>query len=138
VQGLGLPAVQLARDIGVPTNRVTEILHGSRAVTADMAMQLSAYFRTSPEFWMNLSRCAICACYARRLAAVSTRHRSQKRSMTATRHVFTWCLCALILQGCANSGSTYYGERPNLTPQCGASYGMGNACGGYNRDGRDR
>jgi plasmid maintenance system antidote protein VapI len=46
----------LARDIGVPTDRVTGILHGTRAVTADTAIRLGLYFRTSPEFWMNLQQ----------------------------------------------------------------------------------
>lgn len=56
MQALKVSAAQLARDIQVPTNRVTEILHGSRAVTADTAIRLGLYFQTSPEFWMNLQQ----------------------------------------------------------------------------------
>jgi antitoxin HigA-1 len=51
---LGLSARALARDIGVPPNRVTEILNGARAVTAETALLLGRRFGTSPEFWMNL------------------------------------------------------------------------------------
>lgn len=44
----------LARAIRVPPNRVSEIVAGDRAVTADTAMRLGRYFGTSDEFWMNL------------------------------------------------------------------------------------
>ena len=53
---LGVTAAQLARDIQVPSNRVTGILHGSRAVTADTALPLGRYFGTSAEFLMNLQQ----------------------------------------------------------------------------------
>jgi addiction module HigA family antidote len=56
IDALGVTAAQLARDIQVPPNRVTGILHGSRAVTADTALRLGRYFGTSPEFWMNLQQ----------------------------------------------------------------------------------
>ena len=51
---LGLSARALARDMGVPANRITEILNGERAVTAETAMLLAARFGSSAEFWMNL------------------------------------------------------------------------------------
>ena len=51
---LGLSANRLAGAIGVPANRVTAILNGTRAVTADTALRLGRCFRTSPEFWLNL------------------------------------------------------------------------------------
>ncbi len=50
----GLSANKLAELIGVPTNRVTSIINGKRAITADTALRLSAAFDTTPEFWMNL------------------------------------------------------------------------------------
>ena len=40
---------------GVPTNRVTSIVHEARALTADTALRLARYFGTSPEFWLNLA-----------------------------------------------------------------------------------
>ncbi len=54
LQELGLSARALAKALGVPTNRVTGILNGERAVTADTALRLSRYLGTSAEFWMNL------------------------------------------------------------------------------------
>ncbi len=51
---LGLSARSLARDIGVPPNRITGILHGARAITAGTAIRLGERFGTSAEFWMNL------------------------------------------------------------------------------------
>ena len=51
---LGLSANRLARDLDVPPNRITAIVNGTRAVTADTALRLSVYFGTSAEFWMNL------------------------------------------------------------------------------------
>ncbi len=52
----GVTAAQLARDIQVPANRVTGILHGTRAITADTALRLARYFGTSAAFWMNLQQ----------------------------------------------------------------------------------
>ena len=51
---LGLSAYRVAKDIGVPTLRVSQIVHGQRAVTADTALRLARYFDTSPEVWMRL------------------------------------------------------------------------------------
>ncbi|MBA2400771.1 MAG: HigA family addiction module antidote protein [Bradyrhizobium sp.] len=51
---LGLSARALAKDLGVPANRLTEIMRGARDVTADTAIRLGRYFRTDPRFWLNL------------------------------------------------------------------------------------
>jgi len=51
---LGLSANRLAEALGVPANRITAILNGTRSVTADTALRLARCFRTSPEFWLNL------------------------------------------------------------------------------------
>jgi len=53
---LGLSAAELARQLRVPTNRVTQILKGQRAVTGDTALRLGHFFGTSPEFWLNLQK----------------------------------------------------------------------------------
>lgn len=45
---------QLSRDIDVPKSRISHIVNGHRAITADSALRLAAYFGTSPEFWLNL------------------------------------------------------------------------------------
>lgn len=50
----GLSAAALARHIGVPANRVSEIVAGRRAITGDTALRFAAAFGTSPEFWMGL------------------------------------------------------------------------------------
>ncbi|PHS39455.1 MAG: addiction module antidote protein, HigA family [Robiginitomaculum sp.] len=51
---LGLSATSFAKAIGVPTNRITRIIGGTSAVTADTSIRLGLALRTSPEFWMNL------------------------------------------------------------------------------------
>lgn len=51
---LGMSAAELARKLGVPTNRITAILNGQRAITGDTALRLGHFFGTSPEFWLNL------------------------------------------------------------------------------------
>ncbi len=51
---LGLSARALAREMGVPANRVTEILNGERAVTAETAILLERRFGSSAKFWLNL------------------------------------------------------------------------------------
>jgi len=53
---LDMSAAELARQIKVPTNRITAILNGQRAVTGDTALRLGHFFGTSPEFWMNLQK----------------------------------------------------------------------------------
>lgn len=53
---LGMSAAALARQIRVPTNRITGILNGRRAVTGDTALRLGHFFGVSPEFWMNLQK----------------------------------------------------------------------------------
>ena len=53
---LGMSAAALARQIAVPTNRITEILNGRRAITGDTALRLAHFSGTSPEFWLNLQK----------------------------------------------------------------------------------
>ena len=51
---LGLSARALAKSLGVPANRITEIMRGERDVSADTAIRLGRYFKTDPRFWLNL------------------------------------------------------------------------------------
>jgi addiction module HigA family antidote len=51
---LGMSAAGLARQLDVPTNRITGILNGERAITGDTALRLAHFFGTSAEFWLNL------------------------------------------------------------------------------------
>src|ERR1700692_527222 len=54
LDALGMSAAALARNLGVPTNRITQILNGQRAITGDTALRLAHFFGTTPEFWLNL------------------------------------------------------------------------------------
>jgi len=54
LEEIGLSANGLAKELGVPANRITAILKEQRGVTADTALRLAGYFGTSPEFWLNL------------------------------------------------------------------------------------
>ncbi|MFI5330979.1 MAG: HigA family addiction module antitoxin [Desulfobaccales bacterium] len=56
LEELRMNAAELARNLKVPTNRITEILRGQRAVTGDTALRLGHFFGTSPEFWLNLQK----------------------------------------------------------------------------------
>ncbi len=54
LEPLEISQYRLAKDISVPARRVNEIVLGKRSITADTALRLGFYFKTSPEFWMNL------------------------------------------------------------------------------------
>lgn len=54
LRALEMSAAELARRLDVPTNRVTGILNGQRAITGDTALRLAHFFGTSAEFWLNL------------------------------------------------------------------------------------
>ena len=51
---LDVSPTELARQLNVPPNRVTQIIHGKRAITGDTALRLGHWFKTSAEFWLNL------------------------------------------------------------------------------------
>jgi addiction module HigA family antidote len=54
LQALDMSSAELARKIDVPTNRITQILNGTRGITGDTALRPAHFFGTSPEFWLNL------------------------------------------------------------------------------------
>ena len=54
LEALGMSATELARKLKVPTNRITEIINGQRAITGDTALRLGHFFGTSAQFWLNL------------------------------------------------------------------------------------
>ena len=54
LKALGMSAAELARQLNVPTNRVTEILNERRAITGARALRLAHFFGTTGEFWLNL------------------------------------------------------------------------------------
>jgi addiction module HigA family antidote len=49
-----LSANRLALDLGVPSGRITDILNGRRAISADTAVRLGRYFDNRPQFWLDL------------------------------------------------------------------------------------
>jgi antitoxin HigA-1 len=51
---LQMSAAELARRLGVPTNRVTSIVNGQRSITGDTALRLGHFFGNSAQFWLNL------------------------------------------------------------------------------------
>lgn len=67
LEALKMSAAALARRLEVPTNRVTGILNGQRAITGDTALRLAHFFGTSAEFWLNLQNL-----YELRLAEAKT------------------------------------------------------------------
>lgn len=54
LQARKLSANRLALDLGVPSGRITDILNGRRAITADTAVRLGRYFGNGPQFWLDL------------------------------------------------------------------------------------
>ena len=77
---LGLTQRALALAIGVPPIRISEILHAKRAITPDTALRFSAFFGTTPEFWMNLQ-----SSYDLTLVRLANRSRySQIKPLTLT------------------------------------------------------
>jgi addiction module HigA family antidote len=51
---LGMGQVEAARELGVSLNRLNEIVLGKRSVTADTALRLARFLKTSPQLWMRL------------------------------------------------------------------------------------
>ncbi|CAN5511405.1 HigA family addiction module antitoxin [soil metagenome] len=53
---LGMSAKELAKQLGVPPNRITEIIRGRRSITADTALRLARWLGGPPEIWLDLQR----------------------------------------------------------------------------------
>ena len=54
LKALGVTPTKLSRQINVPTNRLTQIIHGQRGITGDTALRLGHWFGMSAQFWLNL------------------------------------------------------------------------------------
>ena len=54
LKALSMSAAELSRKLMVPTNRISEILNGQRAITGDTALRLGHFFGNNPQFWLNL------------------------------------------------------------------------------------
>ncbi|HZT41457.1 MAG TPA: HigA family addiction module antitoxin [Chthonomonadaceae bacterium] len=53
---LGITPYRLSHAIGVQQTRISEIINGKRSITPDTAIRLARFFKTTPEFWLNLQR----------------------------------------------------------------------------------
>ena len=56
LESLDLSSAELARTLDVPANRISQIIAGKRSITADTALRLGRYFRSSADLWMNLQK----------------------------------------------------------------------------------
>jgi addiction module HigA family antidote len=74
---MGITMNRLARDIGVPPGRISEIVNGKRAITADTALRLGKFFGVSPETWLDLQ-----SDYELRLARHTTWPKEERRVLT--------------------------------------------------------
>lgn len=54
LEAVGVLPTELARQLSVPANRITQIVNGKRGITGDSALRLAHWFGTEPEFWMGL------------------------------------------------------------------------------------
>ena len=54
LEELGISPTELARQLEVPANRISQIINGKRAITGDTALRLGHWFGNEPEFWLNL------------------------------------------------------------------------------------
>ncbi len=54
LQPLGMTETSAATKLGMPLNRLSEIVNSKRGISADTALKLSRLFKTTPQFWMNL------------------------------------------------------------------------------------
>lgn len=54
MEPLDISINQLARDLSVPPNRISDIVNGKRSITADTALRLQRYFGVEAQFWLNL------------------------------------------------------------------------------------
>jgi addiction module HigA family antidote len=56
LEEIGISGLELAKRLGIPNNRIYQILAGRRGVTADTALRLGKFFVTGPDFWLNLQK----------------------------------------------------------------------------------
>jgi len=54
LEAIGVSPTELARQLGVPANRITQIINGKRGITGDSALRLAHWFGDTPQFWMIL------------------------------------------------------------------------------------
>ena len=72
LEELAISPTELARQLAVPPNRITQIMQGKRAISGDTALRLGHWFGMSPQFWLNL-QCAYDVRVADKLAGAAIR-----------------------------------------------------------------
>ena len=88
MEPLGLSIHRLARELRVPPTRISEIVNERRGITADTALRLARYFRSTPQFWMNLQATYDLEVETRRSASRIAREihpRSEERTAASAR-----------------------------------------------------
>ena len=56
LEEIKITATELSRQLGVPANRISQIIRGKRDISADTALRLGQFFGTGPELWLNLQK----------------------------------------------------------------------------------
>ena len=56
LEELGVTPTELARQLKVPANRISQIVNGKRSITGDTALRLGRWFGMNPRFWLNLQQ----------------------------------------------------------------------------------
>lgn len=69
LEELDIAPAELARQIDVPANRISEIVRGRRGITGDTALRLGHWFRMAPQFWLNLQTAYDLACASEKAGA---------------------------------------------------------------------
>lgn len=83
--GLGVSPTELSRQIHVPPNRISQIIHCKRAITGDTALRLAHWFGTPPEYWLNL-QIAYDLCVAEQASGAAIRRLPTRRGLSYPAH----------------------------------------------------
>jgi antitoxin HigA-1 len=100
LEPMAISAYTLAKVIGVPRNRVTAILHGDRAISADTALRLGRYFGTSAEFWLGLQTAYDLETARREIGERDERGELPRLRRRAVAHHATSGATSALLHGC--------------------------------------
>jgi antitoxin HigA-1 len=73
LEELDITPAELARQIDVPANRLSEIIRGRRGITGDTALRLGHWFQMAPQFWLNLQTAYDLACASEKSGAAIER-----------------------------------------------------------------
>jgi antitoxin HigA-1 len=84
LQEIAVPPTELARQLRLPANRITQIIQGKRSITGDTALRLGHWFGTSAQFWLNLQAAYDIRVAAKTAGAEIARLPRRKTSPTAS------------------------------------------------------